>query len=86
MRGFHKQEFCAGINRILDDTHQLEITKFALEVYGHGDWTAINDSLAEWEKQGLLKILRNPEQASKDDVCVRMASYINRPSPWPDWP
>jgi hypothetical protein len=71
---FDKQAFFAGIIRIVEDAQRLEITRFDLEVYGQGDWLAIKNALTLWEKREYLIVLRDPEHAASDDVCIRMFS------------
>ncbi len=76
----------AGINRTLDDTRRKEITRATVEGYGEGKWNEIMAALYEWENKGYLAILRDPREVQSNDVCVLMRSYIERESPWPDWP
>jgi hypothetical protein len=83
VRAFSKEELFNGIMRILEDAGRLEITRFDLEGYGHSDWPAIKEALSLWEKKGYLQVLKNPEDACKEDVCVRMFS-IRRNKRWPD--
>jgi hypothetical protein len=75
-----------GINALLDNMCK-DIARQAIRVYGDNDWPEINAALAEWEKQGFLKILIPPETADDNQICVRMLKYIDIKSPWGDkWP
>ncbi len=76
----------AGINRTMDDTRSVDITRATIEGFGEGCWDEIMDALTSWSEQGLLTVIKDPRLASKDEVCVMMKSYIDRASPWPNWP
>jgi len=80
---FDRQELFNGLIRILEDAGRLEITKFDLEVLGHGDWSQVSEALIEWEKRDFLQIVQDPRDANSNDICVRMFS-IHRNKKWPD--
>ena len=75
----------AAINRQLDDGAK-SITRALLVAAGGGDWTKIKTALAEWEGKGYLRILKDPEFAKDEDVCIEMLKYIDRVGPAPNWP
>jgi hypothetical protein len=79
-------ELRAGINHFLDDSHAVYLTRKLVRVYGDGDWLSINQSLLDWQQRSLLKIIKTPQDAADDEVCIQMLAYIDRKSPWPDWP
>ena len=74
-----------GLNGCLDNMFR-EIPRKTIRVYGEDNWPQVNALLKEWEDKGYLKILRNPETALDDEVCVEMLAYIEQKSPWPNWP
>ena len=74
----------SGINRIVDDG-AVRILRSDIRVYGENDWESINKALAEWESRGLLKILKAPETADDNDICIEMLHYIDHPD-YEDWP
>lgn len=80
---FREGSFKNGINRSLDDTASPMIRSGLLCAYGEGDWDSILKHLKIWEQQGILKILKNPEIADPQDVCVEMLMFINRKSSIP---
>ncbi len=81
----NRKTFKDSLNGCLDNMFR-EIPRKAIRVYGENGWPQINALLKEWQDKGYLKILRNPEIASDDDICVQMLAYIEQKSPWPNWP
>jgi len=75
-----------SINRFLDDEKCLLLTAGFVQDCGLNDWQTIGAALKEWESKGYLRILKDPYETARDEICVEMLSYIDRESPWPDWP
>ena len=73
---FQQRVLGGGIDRTLDDTGKTEISKKTLEGYGGPDWSIINQALAEWETRGILKIIKDPEQARSEEIVIKMLCYI----------
>jgi 23S rRNA A2030 N6-methylase RlmJ len=78
----------AGINRILDDGDgtNKRITRRILTVYGHDDIEGVSACLNKWKERGLLKILKPYESSQDHEEVVEMLDYIEKESPWPNWP
>lgn len=57
--------------------HEFEIYKRFLEYAGEGDWSFIMTYLKEWESKGLLKILKDPQTAEEEDICVKALKFID---------
>jgi hypothetical protein len=74
-----------SINRFLDDGTR-RYSKQDLGEFGAYDWPRIEACIQKWERRGLLKILKPLSEASNDDVVIEMLNYIDRESPWPNWP
>lgn len=74
-----------SINRFLDDGAR-RYTKKDLGAFGENDWVRIDQCLEEWQKRGLLKIVRPLNKAGAWDVVIEMLDYIDQRSPWPNWP
>ncbi|PYJ81636.1 MAG: hypothetical protein DME22_20710 [Verrucomicrobia bacterium] len=75
-----------SINRFLDDEKCLLLKAGFVQDCGLNDWQTIRAALKEWESKGYLRILKDPYETARDEICVEMLSYIDRESPWPDWP
>jgi hypothetical protein len=73
----------SGLNSILDDTAEREITRLTIRAYGGDDWNVINAALADWQSKGFVKILKLPEFAKDGEECVELLNYIEHASPWP---
>ena len=58
-----------------------EIPRKTLRVYGENDWPEIKAALREWEGKGYLRVLKDPEDAADEEICVEMLSYIEQKSP-----
>ena len=75
-----------GINRVLNDKVKF-LTKGTLLWCSHD---VINEELVlqlkDWEKNGCLKILKDPRTCSDDEVCIEMLKYIDKESPIDNWP
>jgi len=75
-----------GLNDYFIDGENGLFTKSVLGSLGDNDWPAIIKQLEEWQRRGLLKILKNPEQATNDEFCIEMLDLIDMKSPIPGWP
>jgi len=73
------------INRGLD-YGCFDLTKRTLVALCDGDLALGLLLLKQWETRGLLRIDLNPVLANDDDVCVHMLDYIDKKSPWPNFP
>lgn len=62
------------------------IPRWALRIYGAEDWEAIQRVLAEWEKNGYLTVLSNPESSLDNEICLKMLNFIDADTPMvPNW-
>lgn len=75
-----------GLNRFFIDGENGLFTKSVLGPLGKNDWPAITKQLEEWERRGLLKILKRPEHAHDDEFCIEMIGLIDMESPIHGWP
>jgi hypothetical protein len=75
----------AAINRLLDDGAR-HIRRSDIVVFGGSNWSKIKAALTEWEGKGYLRIIKDPEFARDEEVCLEMLNYIDQKSPWRDWP
>lgn len=57
--------------------YKFKINKRFLEYAGGGDWLLIMSALKEWESQGLLKILKDPQTADEEEICVEAFKFID---------
>lgn len=73
------------INRGLD-FGAIDLTKSHLHALSDGDLSLAYIKLQEWQSRGLLEILKNPFSATDDEVCIHMLNYIDKESPWPNFP
>ena len=73
------------INRGLD-YGCFDLTKANLVEMSEGDLGLCLLLLKQWEARGLLRIDLNPVLANDNDVCVHMLDYIDKKSPWPNFP
>ncbi len=73
------------INRGLD-YECFDLTKANLVEMCDGDLGLGLLLLKQWEARGLLRIILNPVLANDDEVCVTMLDYIDKKSPWPNFP
>ena len=69
--------FRNGINGCLDNMAK-RITRKTLRIYGENDWPGIKSLLREWQGNGYLHVLKDPENTADEDICVEMLSYIEQ--------
>ena len=88
MEAIENIEYNAGILRngilghVLSDAAD-EVTRHTIRTYGRDDWPVIKRALEEWQGKGYLKILKNPESANDDEVCVKFLTFFEHQSPIP---
>jgi hypothetical protein len=75
-----------GLNRYFLDGDSGLFTKEVIGTLAGNDWSAITVQLEEWQRRGLLRIVKQPDEAKKDDICIEMLNLIDRESPIPGWP
>ena len=80
-----KEGLIAGIERCLDSA-MLKIEKKTILVYSHNDLQTAKACLQQWAAEGKLEILKALEEAADDEPVVKMKTYIEGKSPWPNWP
>jgi hypothetical protein len=73
----------ALINRILDDSAQAYITRASLCTQGAEFDPEVVEILKEWQNQGYLQILVNPNEASYHEPVIKMHKFIGRASSIP---
>lgn len=73
------------IERCLDGRNNV-FKKSDILSYCNNDWGTAIECLKAWESDGKLVILKPLESARDDDEVIRMKSYIEGISPWPNWP
>jgi hypothetical protein len=54
--------------------------------YCQHDLETASECLQQWESEGKLEILKPLDQAGDDEPVVKMKTYIEGKSPWPNWP
>lgn len=80
------------IPRLRDDINRgldygcFDLTKANLLEMCDGDLALAFLALKQWETRGLLEIILNPNLANDDEICIRMLNYIDKESPWPNFP
>lgn len=72
-----------GIKNMVLSNRVSGISRSTIRGYGRDDWPTIKKALSEWEKKGYLKILKDPEFARDDEVCVEFLTFFEFPSPIP---
>lgn len=82
-RGFNLIELRNTINRTMDDCMISLIPSGTIGAGGANDWPRIRRALADWDNEGLLEILSDPETNDPKEPCVRMKRYIGMKSPYP---
>lgn len=80
-----KQVLVGRIERALDDGGHVFTKKFILGCV-NGDLDTATACLQQWESEGKLEILKPLDEAGGDEPVVKMKSYIEGKSPWPNWP
>jgi hypothetical protein len=80
-----KAELIAGIERCLDSA-MSRIEKKTILVYCKNDLSGTMACLNQWESEGKLEVLKPLDEAADDEAVVRMKTYIEGKSPWPNWP
>ncbi len=80
-----KAELIAGIERCLDSA-MSNIEKKTILVYSKNDLDGVKACLKQWESEGKLEILKPIDEATDDEPVIKMKSYIEGKSPWPNWP
>jgi hypothetical protein len=56
------------------------------EVDRPGQWAFVHATLSKWEAKGFLKVLKNPEHCTADELCIEMLNFIDAEKPLPpDW-
>lgn len=59
------------------------VQRSSIRIAGRANWPAIKQALSEWQKKGYLKILKDPEFALDDEVCVEFLTFFEHKSPIP---
>jgi hypothetical protein len=52
-----------------------------VDVAGH--WALVHAALTEWEAKGFLKVLKDPEHCTADELCIEMFNFIGAEKPLP---
>ncbi len=79
------RQLITTIDRCLDEGEN-RFPKAVLLKFGGGNEKLLIDALKQWESEGKLEILKPLETADEGDEVIRMKSYIEGKSPWPNWP
>lgn len=79
------QRLIGRIERCLDGMGNV-FKKSDILSYCNNDWVTAVECFKQWESEGKLKILKPLDQAKDEDEVVKMKSYIEGKSPWPNWP
>jgi len=70
-----------GLNRYFLDSDTGLFTKEVIGTLAGNDWPAINAQLLEWQQRGLLRIIKPPDEAQDNDICIQMLNLIDRENP-----
>lgn len=62
------------------------IDKVTILAYSQHDLETATACLQQWASEGKLEIVKPLEDARDDEPVVKMKSYIEGASPWPNWP
>jgi len=81
----NKTGLLGWIERSLDGGTYI-FTKESIGEFGRNDFTAAAACLQQWAAEGKLEILKPLEEAADDEPVVKMKTYIEGKSPWPNWP
>lgn len=82
-RKFFLDELKATINRTLDDCSTEYIPCGTIAGADARDWQEIQNALEIWGKEGILRILNDPETSEPSVPCVKMIKFIHRRSSRP---
>jgi hypothetical protein len=84
MNEYNARVLAARINYFLEESSFAlgKCIKFGLLLEGaKQDRNTLRLCLMEWERQGFLRMLKNPDECSSDDYCVEMLSSIDLKNP-----
>jgi hypothetical protein len=70
------------LNNFVDEGYAL-IPAWALAAYGELEWELVNTKLTQWEAGGFIKVLKNPEHCTPDELCIEMLNFIDAEKPLP---
>ena len=60
------------------------VPRWPLRIYGNEAWNEIRKLINKWQENGFLEILKDPENCSDDDFCLKMFNFIDATEPLPD--
>ena len=84
MNTYNKDVLTAGINYILEgesSSNDLRISQSLLLTYAKGDMATLKECLEQWEREGHLRIIKQPDLCQPDEPCVEMFRFIDQKSP-----
>ncbi len=71
-----KSEFLrASINRGFNEGAENLTPKF-LEQATDGDWNLVHLLLTEWQKNGCVEVLSDPQSCGENETCVKILKRI----------
>lgn len=81
----NRQRLIGRIERCMDSVIDT-FSKSDILSYCNSDWDTAEKCIQEWASTGKIVILKPLNEASNDDLVIKMKSYIEGNSPWPNWP
>jgi hypothetical protein len=87
-----EKKLASGINYILEgrqtSPNGTKITRKHIVIYSGGDMEGACKLIENWDRQGILKIIKHPNSASDEEFCIELKMFINQKSPirgWLNW-
>jgi hypothetical protein len=59
------------------------IPRWAARLYGESDWPSIKEALADWQREGFLTVLNDPETSDDNTIVAKMHNFIDASEPLP---
>jgi hypothetical protein len=82
-------KLASGINYILEgrqtSPNGTKISKRHVLIYSGGDINGAAKQIESWERQGVLKILKQLQDALDDELCIELNQFIGQKSPIKGW-
>jgi hypothetical protein len=84
MKDYCKKVLQASINRMLEDGYK-KIKAKHLYTYSKHDIGVVEESIQDWERRGMLKILKPYQDCDPEEDCVELLRFIDQKSPIKDY-
>jgi hypothetical protein len=88
-KAYNRSVLAAGINYILEGRSRSPIGRKIkasdIIAYAKGNKENAQRCIAEWEQQGILRLLKPLGSCDPDEFCVEMHMFIGQKSPIKGW-